>query len=84
MAAGDTKFLFSSGKNDWNIFQHWKRNFLSLLGHVIPSMYVPQNNNYLGIAFPGMSILNGDLARHVPFLKKKYLQSCLLFKPLFS
>ena len=53
-------------------FCHWKRNFVSdsLLGHIVSPMYVPQNS-YLGITFPGMSILNGDLARHMPFLIKK-------------
>ena len=55
----------------FEIFFNTGREIFDLpLGHVISSMYVPQNNNYLGIAFPGMSILNGDLARDMPFLKK--------------
>ena len=45
---GDTKFLFSYWKNisliccaySWNIFQHWKRNFISLHGNVISSIYL--------------------------------------------
>ena len=44
---GDTKFLFSCWKNislipcthSWNIFQHSRRNLVSLLGHVISSIY---------------------------------------------
>ena len=48
---GDTKFLFECWKNislvrcahSWNIFQHSKRNFASLRGHIISSIYISCN-----------------------------------------
>ena len=61
---GDTKFLFSCWKNisrviavnEWNIFQHSKRIFVSLSGHVISSIYLVLVRKWAYMISPKVSI----------------------------
>ena len=71
---GDTKFLFSCWWNislircthSWNIFQHSKRNFVSLCGHVISSMPFMEGFSILSSLPPGHFSFAPILSFHPP------------------